>query len=137
VIGGEGEEQERLGATIARLGLRDRVTLAGRLDDGAMLDHLARCRAVCFPPFEEDYGFVTPEAFASRKAVLTCRDSGGPAELVEDGVNGLVCDPTPQALAVALRRVTGERGLAERMGAEAFTAGAKLNWPDAVRQLTA
>jgi len=37
-----------------------------------------------FPPFEEDYGFVTAEAFASGKAVITCRDSGGPAELVED-----------------------------------------------------
>ena len=47
-----------------------------------MLDHLARCRAVCFPPYDEDYGFVTVEAFASRKAVVTCSDSGGPAELV-------------------------------------------------------
>ena len=137
VIAGEGEEQGRLAAAIARLGLADRVTLAGRLDDAAMLDHLARCRAVCFPPFEEDYGFVTPEAFASRKAVITCRDSGGPAELVEDGVSGLVCDPTPQSLASALRKVTDDRGLAERMGGEAFEAGAKLNWPDAVRQLTA
>ena len=42
---------------------------------------------------------MTAEAFASRKAVVTCRDSGGPAELVEDGVNGFVCEPTPEALA--------------------------------------
>ena len=67
-----------------------------------------RCRAVCFPPFQEDYGFVTVEAFASRKAVITCRDTGGPAELVEDGVNGFVCEPTPQSLAAALRRVTDD-----------------------------
>lgn len=137
VIGGEGEEQERLAALIARLGLQDRVAMAGRLDEAAMLDHLAHCRAVCFPPLEEDYGFVTPEAFASRKAVITCRDSGGPAELVEDGVNGLVCDSTPQALAIALRRVMEDRALAETMGATAFEAGRKLNWADAVRQLTA
>ncbi|HEX6975078.1 MAG TPA: glycosyltransferase [Vicinamibacterales bacterium] len=136
VIGGEGEERDRLAATIARLGLADRVTLAGRLDEAAMLDHLSRCRAVCFPPFEEDYGFVTPEAFASCKAVITCRDSGGPAELVEDKVNGYVCDPTPQSLAIALRKVMEDRGLAERLGAEAFKSGSKLNWDDAVRQLT-
>lgn len=137
VIGGEGEEQERLAALIARLGLQDRVTMAGRLDDDAMLDHLARCRAVCFPPLEEDYGFVTPEAFASCKAVITCRDSGGPAELVEDRVNGLVCDPTPQSVAIALQRVMEDPALAERMGREAAKANAKLNWADAVRQLTA
>jgi glycosyltransferase involved in cell wall biosynthesis len=136
VIGGEGEERERLLALVARLGLRDRVTLAGRLDEPTMLGHLARCRAVCFPPLEEDYGFVTPEAFASSKSVITCRDSGGPAELVEDRVTGFVCDPTPQSLAMALAQVMDDRGLAERMGEAARTAGAKLNWADAVRQLT-
>ena len=76
--------------------------------------HLARCRAVCFPPFQEDYGFVTVEAFASRKAVVTCRDSGGPAELVVDGVNGFVCEPTRRrAIADARMR----RALAERLPA--------------------
>ena len=47
-----------------------------------MIDHLARCRGVVFPPLDEDYGFVTVEAFAARKAVVTCTDSGGPTELV-------------------------------------------------------
>ena len=47
VIAGEGEEQDRLRALIERLGLSERVTLAGRLSDAEVLDHLARCRAVC------------------------------------------------------------------------------------------
>ena len=82
VIAGEGEEHSALEQAIAAKGLSSRVTLLGRIDDSQMLDHLARCRAVCFPPYDEDYGFVTVEAFASRKAVITCSDSGGPAELV-------------------------------------------------------
>ena len=87
------------------------------LATSSFVEHLARCRAVCFPPFEEDYGFVTVEAFASRKAVITCRDSGGPAELVEDGVNGFVCEPTPAALARALRARDRRRDARrERMG---------------------
>jgi glycosyltransferase involved in cell wall biosynthesis len=137
VIAGEGEEQARLQALIDRLGLSERVTLAGRLTDVQVLDHLARCRAVVFPPFEEDYGFVTAEAFASGKAVITCRDSGGPAELVEDKVEGFVCDPTPSAVATAMQALMEDRSLAERMGSNARAAGAKLNWADAVRQLTA
>ncbi|MEO8078201.1 MAG: glycosyltransferase, partial [Acidobacteriota bacterium] len=136
VIAGDGEERERLLAMIARLDLGDRVTLAGRLTEAQLLDHLARCRAVCFPPFDEDYGFVTAEAFASAKAVITCADSGGPAELVEDGVNGFVCEPDPPALARALRRTMDDSALAEQMGQAARLAGERLNWDDAVRQLT-
>ncbi len=136
VIAGEGEERERLHALVTRHGLADRVTLAGRLSDPELLDHLARCAVVCFPPLDEDYGFVTAEAFASRKAVVTCRDSGGPAELVEDGVTGRVCEPTPESLAAALGDVMREPGAADRMGQAAWTAGARLNWADAVRTLT-
>ena len=137
VIAGEGDERERLEGLVARHGLTQRVRFAGRLDEAGLLTHLARCRAVCFPPVQEDFGFVTVEAFASRKAVITCGDSGGPAELVQDGVNGLVCDPAPESLARALAKVSEDRTLAERMGAAALTAGARLNWPDTVRQLTA
>ena len=137
VIAGDGEERERLDALVARHGLAQRVRLVGRLDESELLTHLSRCRAVCFPPVEEDYGFVTVEAFASSKAVITCRDSGGPAELVKDGVHGFVTDPAPEALARALRSVSEDQGLAERMGAAAYAAGAQLNWPDTVRRLTA
>ena len=137
VIAGDGEDRARLEALVASHGLHDRVNLVGRLSEVGLLEHLARCRAVCFPPVQEDYGFVTVEAFASRKAVITCTDSGGPAELVSDGVNGFVCAPHPTAIATALRTLAGDAVLAERMGGAAFAAGAKLNWADAVRQLTA
>jgi glycosyltransferase involved in cell wall biosynthesis len=137
VVAGEGEERDRLGSLAERLGVTERVSFVGRITDSQLVDHLARCRAVCFPPLEEDYGFVTAEAFASRKAVITCRDSGGPAELVQDGVSGLICDPTPWSLATALRRVMDDVTVAENMGTAALAAGATLNWPDAVAQLTA
>ena len=135
VIAGEGEERPALERLTGELGLEGRVTFAGRLSDVQMLDRLARCRAVVFPPLQEDYGFVTVEAFASRRAVITCRDSGGPAELVEDGVNGFVCDPTPESVGRALRRLADDPALAERMGTAAFETGARLNWADTVAML--
>ena len=137
VIAGEGEEAARLAALVAARGVRDRVALVGRISDDEMLDHYARCRAVVFPPVQEDYGFVTVEAFASRKAVITCRDSGGPAELVDDDVTGYVCEPTPSSMAAALRRVWDDPAVAERLGSAAFARGSKLNWPDTIRELTA
>jgi glycosyltransferase involved in cell wall biosynthesis len=137
VIGGDGEERARLEQMIVTLGLSGRVQLAGSLSETPLVDYLARCRAVCFPPLQEDYGFVTAEAFASSKAVVTCRDSGGPAELVRDGINGFVCEPSPSALASALRRLMDDRAVAERMGVEGARTAAGMNWADAVTQLTA
>ena len=136
VIAGDGEDRMRLERLIASHALHDRVLMPGRLSEEDLLAHLARCRAVCFIPAQEDYGFVTVEAFASRKAVVTCSDSGGPAELVHDQVNGFVSAPDPSALAVALRRLVDDRDTAERLGGAAFDSGQKLNWPDAVRALT-
>jgi glycosyltransferase involved in cell wall biosynthesis len=135
VIAGEGEERPALEGLASELGVASRITFTGRLTDDQLLAHLAMCRAVCFPPLQEDYGFVTVEAFASRKAVITCRDSGGPAELVQDGTNGFICEPDPQAIGHAMRRIADDSPLAERLGAAAFETGAKLTWPETVRQL--
>jgi glycosyltransferase involved in cell wall biosynthesis len=135
VIAGEGEERAVLEHAIATRGLSSRVTLIGRIDDRQLLEHLARCRAVCFPPYDEDYGFVTVEAFASRKAVITCTDSGGPAELVIDEVNGRVCPPRPDTLALALREVMEDRSAAERMGKAGLELTSNMTWDRAVTRL--
>jgi glycosyltransferase involved in cell wall biosynthesis len=137
IIAGDGEDRDRLAALIRELGVSDRITMAGAASPAQLVQYLANCRAVCFPPLDEDYGFVTVEAFVSHKAVVTCTDSGGPAELVEDGVNGFVCEPTPEALALRFRELMDDQALAERLGANAHARGAQLTWPDAVRQLTA
>jgi glycosyltransferase involved in cell wall biosynthesis len=135
VIAGEGEEHGTLQRTIDAKRLSDRVQLVGRIDDGQMLEHLARCRAVCFPPFDEDYGFVTVEAFASRKPVITCSDSGGPAELVSNNVTGRVCAPDAASIAAALRQMIDDPGAAERLGRAGFENVSQLTWPRAVQRL--
>jgi glycosyltransferase involved in cell wall biosynthesis len=135
VVAGEGEERPHLERLAADLGVAGRVTFPGRLSDEQLVEELATCRAVCFPPFQEDYGFVTVEAFASHRPVITCRDSGGPAELVKDGVNGFICEPTPDSLGKAMRRLIDDPLEATRMGEAAFEAGARLTWAETVRQL--
>ncbi|MGH8639172.1 MAG: glycosyltransferase [Burkholderiales bacterium] len=136
VIAGDGSERDSLIRLIAEHDLSERVTLAGAISQPELLHYLAHCRAVCFPPMKEDYGFVTVEAFASRKAVVTCTDSGGPAELVDDGVRGYVCEPTASALAVRLRQLMDDADLAERLGHAAHERGAQIRWADTVEELT-
>jgi glycosyltransferase involved in cell wall biosynthesis len=135
VIAGEGTELPALLRLRRHLDLDDRVDFAGRLDDATLLQHLARCRAVVFPPVNEDYGIVTVESFSCAKPVLTCRDSGGVAELVRDGENGFVTEPTSEALAVAMRAVMDDRNFTIRLGEAGASDAARMTWPDAVSKL--
>lgn len=135
VVAGDGPEASGLRALAAGLGVADRVSFIGTADEATVLEHYARCRAVCFTPVDEDYGFVTIEAFASSKAVVSSVDSGGPAELVSDGHNGFLCPPEPSAIASALARLCEDRALAERLGAEGRRLTEAMRWPDVVRRL--
>lgn len=135
VIAGEGERAEELAARIRERGIEGRCTIVGRLDEEELLDHYARCRAVFFAPRMEDYGFVTPEAFASGKPVVTCADSGGAAELVTHGENGFVLAPDPGVIAAAIDRLAEDERLAERMGEAGRARAATLSWETTVRKL--
>jgi glycosyltransferase involved in cell wall biosynthesis len=135
VIAGDGEMAGELRALVGALGLDGRVSLVGEIGSAALVDHLARCRAVCFPARDEDYGFVTVEALASQKPVVTCTDAGGPLEFVHDGVEGLVSAPTPEALAPALSAVAGDEALARRMGEAGLAAVQALTWPRVVERV--
>ena len=135
VIAGKGDERVALEQLAVQLRVASRVTFIGHAYDETFVDHLARCRAVCFTPFAEDYGLVTVEAFASRKAVITCSDSGGPTELVRHDETGIICEPTPLALAAALARVSEDARLTETLGTAAAAQAATLTWPAAVKRL--
>jgi glycosyltransferase involved in cell wall biosynthesis len=135
VIAGDGESRRDLEALARHLGVDDRVALIGHAGDEVILEHLAVCRAVCFTPYDEDYGFVTVEAFASGKAVVTCTDSGGPTELVRNGETGLVADPTASSLALALARVAGDAAFAEELGRRANQQACAMTWRAAVERL--
>jgi glycosyltransferase involved in cell wall biosynthesis len=135
VVVGDGEGRADLIALADALGVTPRIAFLGHVGEPEMLDCLARCRIVCFAPLAEDYGFVTVEAFASCKGVITCADSGGPGELVADGVTGLVTEPTPAALAIALARAMDDPPLAERLGAAGKAVADALSWSATVERL--
>jgi glycosyltransferase involved in cell wall biosynthesis len=137
VIAGTGEEGDRLKRLAGELGISRRIDFVGRIGDEALLAYYARCRAVFFAPLMEDYGFVTLEAFRSRKAVLTATDSGGPAELVADGRSGYVLPPEPGPVAQRLDLWAGSTELAARMGEAGEAAGRGVRWEGCVDTLLA
>jgi glycosyltransferase involved in cell wall biosynthesis len=100
----------------AGLGVEARVRWLGNVSEEEKVELYARALGVVFPPFDEDYGYVTLEAMLSAKPLITCSDSGGPLEFVVPEETGLVAAPSPAALAEAMDRLWDDRGAAQTMG---------------------
>lgn len=135
IIIGEGPEAESLYNQIRSDKLEGRITLLGAAEEGSIIDHYARCLAVFFAPLREDYGLVTAESFASKKAVVTTLDSGGPAELVKDGVRGYVVEAEPEKIAEKLDELSMNPSLAETMGHNAHEFISGISWEKTVERL--
>lgn len=142
VIAGAAESPEQLRLlheTIASHGLQDRVQLIARwISEEEKAELIARSIGVLYIPFLEDsYGYVTLEAFHAHKPVITCSDSGGTLEIVEDGENGLIVAPEPIALAAAIDRLRSDPQAAVAMGERAReTLRAKdISWDRVVTSL--
>jgi glycosyltransferase involved in cell wall biosynthesis len=107
---------EYLKNEIAKHHLADRIEFLGRVSDEDLLRLYAESLAVYYGPYNEDYGYVTLEAFASSKPVVTCTDSGGVLEFVQHDVQGLISEPTPDALSKAVNRIVEDQAFAAALG---------------------
>jgi len=98
--------------------LAHRVQLIPRfISEEEKITLLSKALACAYFPYDEDsYGYVTLEAYYSRKPVITCRDSGGICTMVKDQVTGLVVPPDPRSVAAAIDRLYLDRTAARRMG---------------------
>lgn len=135
VIVGDGSQREVLEREATQTGAADRITFAGACWGDAVADLYARALGVIYAPFDEDYGYVTIEAFLAARPVITATDSGGPLEFVRDGVNGFICEPDAMALAAAVNRLAGDRSLAERLGRAGRGVAQAITWDGVIEQL--
>ena len=98
---GEGPLRADLERRIASRGLQERVRLAGQAAD--LGPAFAAADLFVLASRREGFGNVIVEAMAAGLPVLATR-CGGPAVLIEDGVNGFLVPPEdPHALAGAIR----------------------------------
>ena len=132
---------ERIERAIARCGVGDRVELlADWISEERKRDLFANALACAYIPYDEDsYGYVSLEAFHSHKPVITCSDSGGTLELVEDEVTGLVTEPDASSLADAFDRLRRNPAAARDMGEAGYERMRDLHitWDHVVDRLTA
>lgn len=139
LLAGTGGQRPRYEHLIEAHGLGGRVRLLGHLTEAEKLAFYAHSLAVFYGPHDEDYGYVTLEAMLAAKPVITCRDSGGPLELVEHEHTGLVVDPTPESVAAAIDRLYADKPLARELGraGRAWYQALGISWDQVVQTLTA
>lgn len=134
-IAGSGDLEPDLRGLVDDLGLEGKVELLGFVPDLTLIEEYARCLAVVYAPFDEDYGYVTLQAFLASKPVITSKDSGGVLEWVEDGKTGIVTDGSPEQIGAAIDELAGQPDLARRMGAAGRDSVKKLDWASVVQEL--
>ena len=132
VITGTGEADKDLRALTAG---DPRIEFRGRVSDAELVKLYAGAYAVPFTPMREDYGYVTLEAFASAKPVITCRDSGEAAAIVQESMAGYVCAPDPKAIAERIDSLWRDRERAAALGHAGRTWVLSLSWSNIVARL--
>ena len=136
LIAGNGSQREDLEKLAATLGISDRLTFLGAVDDSRLVELYAGALAVLYAPYDEDYGYITLEAFLAQKPVITANDSGGTLEFVRHGINGLICEPTAEAIGDAVNFLSSDRRLAGEYGGAGFERARAISWDGVIEKLT-
>jgi hypothetical protein len=129
---GDGWWEDELRAAAQRLGVADRVTFAGFVDEQDKHELLASGWVHLCPSIKEGWGLVVNEAGGHGVPTVGYRSAGGLRESVIDGVSGILVDDLDEMTAAAARLLEDD-ALRADMGAAAAKHAASLEWPETVR----
>ncbi|HWP37032.1 MAG TPA: asparagine synthase (glutamine-hydrolyzing) [Gemmatimonadales bacterium] len=114
---GDGNDQPRLRAVAAQLGIEDRVTFWGVLDDARLAAAYADCDVFVMPSKGEGFGIVFLEAMLHGKPCIGGAHGGTP-EVIEHGRSGYLVEyGDVDALVRYLLALRSDPGLRGRLGA--------------------
>jgi glycosyltransferase involved in cell wall biosynthesis len=143
VIAGKADDsqyEQQLRSLIARYDLQEKVQLLGWISEEEKASLFAKAFGVLYVPYDEDsYGYVSLEAFQSRKFVVTFTDSGGTDELIEHDRNGLIIEPSPLVLAEQMEHLWADKARARCLGENAYQtlADKGISWQRVLERLLA
>jgi glycosyltransferase involved in cell wall biosynthesis len=102
---GEGWWREELQTEARRLGVADRVTFTGFVDESTKEELLARSWLMLAPSVKEGWGLMVVEAAAHGVPSIAYRSAGGLAESIDDGRTGVLVADDVQELVDTTRRL--------------------------------
>ena len=133
-IAGTGPDEERL----KEMAKGDsRIEFLGFVNDDEVIEYYGNAKGVVFIPYEEDYGLVTIEAMMSHRPVITCYDSGGTTEFVEQGRTGYISTSDAKEIGESINKLCAlsDDELVE-MGNNCYDKVKNINWQTVASSLT-
>ena len=114
LIVGAGILREQLEDTVKQMGVEKNVIFTGFRED--LIEIMHTFDLFCLPSLWEGFGVVIAEAMACSLPVVAS-NVGGIADVVEDGVTGILVQPkNPKLIAKAIMKLLNDNCLAEKMG---------------------
>jgi glycosyltransferase involved in cell wall biosynthesis len=118
VIGGSGEEEDRLKQLCIKLQLENVVDFIGWVENKK--NFFDQVDIFCLPSRHEPFGIILLEAMSYKKPVLSTR-SEGPSEIIKNGRNGLLClVDRPDDMATKLKKLLLDRDYATKLGENGY-----------------
>jgi len=135
VIAGKGAMLESLRGQARQLGIESKLYFTGYIDDLTRNALYQAAMAAVFPSLYEPFGIVALEAMAAKVPVIVS-DTGGLAEIVDHGVDGLKCYPgNAVSLADQLITLLQNEDLAMRLAAKAAEkVESEFSWQEIANQ---
>ncbi len=130
-------EKKKIISYISELKLHNKIKYFDYVTQEEKIKLYANAKAILFIPLDEDYGYITIEAMASSKAIITAKDSGGPLEFVVNNENGLIVDSTPAEIAKAFDEFALSSAACKEMGEKSkkHLKEMDVTWDKVVKEL--
>jgi glycosyltransferase involved in cell wall biosynthesis len=125
IVGGGALEPE-LRRLLSRKGLRDEITLTGRRDGGDMPEIYRQHDVYVSASMQEGMSNAMLEAMAGGLPIVTTRCEGVDELISNNGI--VVDDPTPAALAAAVRKLAGDWKMLKTMSLAARKKAESFGW---------
>ena len=109
---GEGSERPGLEKMIAERGLQNEITLVGLKENP--YPYIKEAKIFVQPSRYEGKSIVIDEAKILRKPIIVTNYATA-KDQIEDGVNGLICDMNPEAIAESIQRYFIDNAFAEKI----------------------
>ncbi|MDJ0633123.1 MAG: glycosyltransferase family 4 protein [Xenococcaceae cyanobacterium MO_188.B29] len=141
IFAGESEDEtyDKYLINLAKqLKISNRAIFLGRISEEKKIKYYSEATGIVYPPFDEDYGYVTLEGMLASKPVITCTDAGGPLEFVRHQETGLIAEPTSSSLASAMDEIWENRDWAVKLGitGKKYYQSLNITWSNVVEKLT-
>jgi glycosyltransferase involved in cell wall biosynthesis len=120
--------EKKIKQKAAEYGLGNSVKFFGFVSEKKKFELLSRAHILIVPSIHEGWGLIVPEAGLVKTPVVVY-NVPGLRDVVENGVNGLVCkETTPTNLAENVIKLFKDQKLIKYLGEKAQKKSARMNW---------